>query len=92
MRTVTELAQHCVVLLTLQLFAFPRNASSDEYDNNLPNFQHPMVFGIGHVNALSAASETRRFFTVTTSSYISGSTHIVPFLSRRSFYTDQSYE
>ena len=65
-----------VILLTLQFFSFPGDVSSDDYDNNLPDFRHPMAFGIVSALSAQASGEPCRFFTA---SYISGTTHTVSF-------------
>lgn len=66
------------LLLTLQFFALPGDVTSEQYDESLPDFRHPILFGIGHVASLAAVSETPRHFTVTTSSYISGTSIAFP--------------
>lgn len=66
------------LLLTLQFFAIPGDVTSEEYDENLPDFHHPVLFGIGHVASLAALGESPRHFTVTTSSYISGTSIAFP--------------
>ena len=66
------LASPHAVLLTMHFFAFPGDSSSEEYDGTLPDFLHPIVFGVGHVSNVGRSTESPRSFTISTSSYISG--------------------
>jgi len=61
-----------VLLLTMHFFSFPGDSASEEYDTNLPDFLHPIIFGVGHVSGVGRTTESPRTFTVSTSSYISG--------------------
>ena len=66
------------LLLTLQFFVLPGDITSDEYDENLPDFRHPVLFGIGHVASLAAVGESPCHFTLNMSSYISGTSIAFP--------------
>jgi len=66
------LASPHAVLVTMHFFVFPGDPSSEEYDGTLPDFLHPIVFGVGHVSNVGRSTESPRSFTISTSSYISG--------------------
>jgi len=67
----TSTSQH-TLLLTMQFFSFPGDVSSEKYDTSLPNFLHPIIFGIGHISSVGHSTESPRTFTISTSLYISG--------------------
>jgi len=66
---LTSTSQHAL-LLTMQLFSFPGNASSEEYHTSLPNFLHPIIFGVSHISSVGHSTKSPRTFTISMCTYL----------------------
>lgn len=71
-----SVASDPIVFHALYFYPIPGDASSEEYENTVPDMLHPVAHVIGHVTAplSSSADSMPRSFAIHTSSYVSTGT------------------